>query len=75
MPLSIRLPRNLEARLTALSAKTGRSKTWYVTQAICEHLDDLEDIYLAERELIEVRAGRSPTVALEDLMTEYGLED
>jgi len=75
MPLSIRLPPNLEARLTALSAKTGRSKTWYVTQAICEHLDDLEDIYLAERELIEVRAGRSPTVGLEDLMTEYGLED
>jgi RHH-type rel operon transcriptional repressor/antitoxin RelB len=75
MPLSIRLPRDLEARLTALSSKTGRSKTWYVTQAICEHLDDLEDIYLAERELIEVRAGRSPTVALEDLMIEYGLED
>lgn len=75
MPLSVRLPGDVEARLTALAAQTGRSKTYYVTQAICEHLDDLEDVYLAERELIEVRAGRSVTVSLQEAMTEYGLED
>ncbi|HEY5105226.1 MAG TPA: TraY domain-containing protein [Caulobacteraceae bacterium] len=75
MPISIRLPDDIEARLTDLSAKTGRTKTFYVTQAICEHLDDLEDIYLAERELIEVRAGRSVPVSLQDVMTAYGLED
>ena len=75
MPLSVRLPTDIEARLTALSAQTGRSKTYYVTEAICEHLDDLEDIYLAERELIEVRAGRSVPVPLQQIMTDYGLED
>jgi RHH-type rel operon transcriptional repressor/antitoxin RelB len=75
MPISIRLPDDLEARLTALAAQTGRSKTYYVTQAICEHLDDLEDYYLAERELVEVRAGRSVPISLQDAMTEYGLED
>lgn len=61
--------------MTALSAKTGRSKTYYVTEAICEHLDDLEDLYLAERERVEVRAGRSAPISLQEAMSEYGLED
>ncbi|PCO26307.1 CopG family transcriptional regulator, partial [Morganella morganii] len=29
-----------------------------------EHLDDLEDLYLAEQRLIDVRAGRSRTYTL-----------
>ncbi len=75
MPISIRLPGDVEARLDALAARTGRSKTFYVTEAIREHLGDLEDIYLAERELIEVRAGRSAVTTLQETMAEYGLED
>ena len=75
MPISVRLPNEVEAWLAALAARTGRSKTYYVTEAICQHLDDLEDVYLAERELIEVRAGRSATISLEEAMIEYGLED
>jgi len=41
MPLSIRLPADVETRLNSLAALTGRSKTYYVTEAICEHLEDL----------------------------------
>ena len=74
MPLSVRLPQDIEARLAALAEQTGRSKTYYVTEAICEHLDNLEDIYLAERELTDVHARRSETVSLSDVMAEYGLE-
>ncbi len=51
------------------------SKTYYVTEAICEHLDDLEDLYLAERERVEVRAGRSVPISLQAALSEYGLED
>ena len=75
MPISIRLPKDVEARLADLAAQTGRSKTYYVTEAIHEHLSDLEDVYLAEREMAEVRAGRSVPVPLSELMAEYGLED
>lgn len=75
MPLSIRLPEDLEARLTKLARRTGRSKTYYVTEAIREHLADLEDVYVAERRLSDLRAGRSDTVALAELMTKHGLED
>jgi hypothetical protein len=32
-------------------------------------------LYLAERELMEVRAGRSKTIPLEDFMKQHGLED
>lgn len=75
MPISIRLPGDVEARLAALAARTGRSKTYYVTEAIREHLEDLEDIYLAEQELAEVRAGRSGTRPLAEVMADHGLED
>jgi RHH-type rel operon transcriptional repressor/antitoxin RelB len=47
MALSIRLPEDIEARLDALARKTGRTKSFYVREAILEHLEDLEDYYLA----------------------------
>lgn len=43
-------------------------------EAIRDHLDDLEDLYLAERELEDIRAGRSQTTSLEEVMKQYGLE-
>ena len=44
--LAIRLQPELEARLTALAKKTGRTKTFYAREAIKEYLEDLEDYYL-----------------------------
>lgn len=73
--LALRLPADVEARLDELAKRTGRSKSFYAREAILEHLDDLEDIYLAEKRLEDVRSGRSDSVALEDLMKAYGLED
>lgn len=45
--LAIRLPEEVENRLTALATKTGRTKTFYAKEAILEHLDKMEDKYLA----------------------------
>lgn len=45
--LAIRLPEEIEARLTELAKKTGRTKTFYAKEAILEHLADMEDKYLA----------------------------
>jgi RHH-type rel operon transcriptional repressor/antitoxin RelB len=73
--LALRLPPDVEARLDELAKRTGRSKSFYAREAILEYLDDLEDIYLAEKRLEDVRSGRSDSVALEDLMKAYGLED
>jgi len=75
MAISIRLPEEVENRLSQLASLTGRSKTYYIREAIVEHLDDMEDLYLAERELEEIRAGRARTVPLEEVMKRYGMAD
>lgn len=73
--LAIRLPSEIEERLEALAKATGRTKSFYVREAILEHLDDLEDIYLAEKRLEDIRAGRTRTIALEEVMKRHGVED
>lgn len=72
--LAIRLPPEVEARLDALAKATGRTKTFYARAAILEHLDNLEDLYLAEKELTAIRAGKSKTVPLAEVMKRYGME-
>lgn len=73
--LAIRLPPEIESRLEALAAATGRTKTFYVRQALVKHIDDLEDLYLAEQRLVEIRAGRTKTIPLDDVMKKHGLAD
>jgi RHH-type transcriptional regulator, rel operon repressor / antitoxin RelB len=75
MSLSIRLPGDVENRLKTLAAQTGRTKSFYITEAICAYIDDLEDLYLAEQRLIEIRAGRSKTYSLEEVERSLGLAD
>ena len=72
--VSLRLPDEVSQRLERLAELTGRSTTDYMLEAISEHLDDLEDLYLAEQRLIDHRAGKTQAVALEDVMKRYGLE-
>jgi RHH-type rel operon transcriptional repressor/antitoxin RelB len=73
--LAIRLPDKIEKRLGRLAKQTGRTKTYYAREAILQYLDDLEDIYFAQKELEAIRAGRSKTIPLEEVMRLYGLED
>ena len=75
MSVSLRLPVDLNQRLSHLAEQTGRSKTFYMLEAIQKHLDDLEDLYLAEQRLLDVRAGRSKTHSLDDVERSIGLAD
>ena len=72
--VSLRLPDEVTQRLDKLAEITGRTKTFYMVEAIREHLDDLEDLYLAEQRLIDIRAGKTQTVPLEEVMKRYGME-
>ncbi len=45
--LSIRLDPETEKRLERLAARTGRTKSYYAREALLEHLDDMEDRYIA----------------------------
>lgn len=69
--LAIRLPEDLEKRLARLAKRTGRTKTYYAREAIEQHLEELEDIYLAQRRL--ARPGRR--WSQEELERELDLND
>ena len=71
--IAVRLPKEIEERLERLAKETGRTKTYYVREAITEHLQEIEEIYLAQQVLERVRAGKEDTVSLENLIEEYGL--
>jgi len=75
MAVSLRLPEDISSRLQSLAKKTGRSKTFYMIEAIREHIDDLEDLYLAEQRLVDLRSGKTKAVPLEDVMKRYDLDD
>ncbi len=71
--LAIRLPETIEKRLDRLAKRTGRTKTYYAREAILQHLDELEDIYLVEKRLEAVRLGRTRTIPLEEATPRYVL--
>lgn len=69
--IAVRLPPEVEKRLKKLARKTGRTRTFYVREAILQHLDDLEDYYLVVQRLEE----NLPGVPLQEVERRLGLED
>lgn len=67
--LAIRLDSEIEARLDRLAKRTGRTKTYYAREAILEHLEDLEDTYLA----IERLKQPKKLFTIEEAKRELGL--
>ena len=67
----VRLPKEIETRLAMLAQHTGRTKTFYVREAILEHLDDLEDYYFAVSRLEE----KLPAISLKEMEFRLGLDN
>jgi len=53
MPITVRLGESVEKRLDELAKLTGRTKTYYIRQALEEKLDEMEDLYMAEQRIEE----------------------
>jgi RHH-type transcriptional regulator, rel operon repressor / antitoxin RelB len=68
--LSVRLEPQIEERLDALARATGRTKSFYVREAVIVHLEEMEDRYIAI-ERLERPAERIP---LDELERELDLE-
>lgn len=73
--VSLRLPEDVKKRLERLSKRTGRSKTFYLVEAITEKIQDLEDFYLAHDIAQRVRAGKEKTWSLDEVERDLGLDD
>ena len=64
---AVRLPEATHARLQALATRTGRTATFYIREAIEQHLEELEDLYAAEKAAIEHRRSGERTLSLDEL--------
>ena len=72
--LAIRLPANIEKRLERLAKRTGRTKSFYAREAILQHLEDMEDVYLAEQVYERYLKGEEKTIPLEEAMKRHGID-
>jgi RHH-type transcriptional regulator, rel operon repressor / antitoxin RelB len=72
---SIRLDKNLDARLERLARLTGRSKSFYVNQAVEEQIRMIEDRFVARRAAQHASDGRERVVPLYELECALGLDD
>ena len=74
MTISLRLPDDLEKRLSFLADHTRRTKTYYLLEMIKNGLSELEDYYLAAEILEEVRSGKMKTYSSSQVRKDLGLE-
>lgn len=64
--------KNPQRMIDALAKRTSLSRSFLINQAV-EH--SLEDIYLAEQVLEEIKTGKQKTVPASELYKELGLEN
>lgn len=70
--IAIRLPKEIELRLNTLATSTGRTKSYYVREALLKHLANIENIYMAEKHSQNARAGSVRPTALKPAVKRRG---
>jgi RHH-type rel operon transcriptional repressor/antitoxin RelB len=71
--INVRLSDEVSNRLDALAKRTGRTKTFYATEAIEQFLEEHEDYFLAKDALEEFRQSGDDSVGLKDI--QWGTPD
>lgn len=67
---SFRTTPELKERVNFLAKKTHRSTSFYYNLLLEDYLDEIEDIYLSEKILSEIRSGKQKTYPAEDVYKE-----
>ena len=65
--INVRLDEQTKQRLEHLAAQTGRSKTFYATEALTQYLDEYEDYFLAKDVLDEFNQSNDEAIELADV--------
>ena len=65
--INLRVDEQTERRLQYLSSRTGRSKTFYATEALTQYLDENEDHLLAKDALEEFTQSNDAAIDLDDV--------
>lgn len=72
---ALRMPEDLAKRYDRLAKSTGRTKTYYMTEALSESIDRLEYEYGILKDIEDYRAGRLKTYSLDEVGEMLGLDD
>lgn len=73
--LNLRIPEELDKRLNELANSTGRTKSYYVRQALEQRIEELEDFYMAMNALEDAQLNKGKVWSQEDLEAGRDLED
>ncbi|MBO4704853.1 MAG: hypothetical protein J5647_03850 [Spirochaetaceae bacterium] len=63
----------LKSRIDFLAKETHRPTSFYYNLLLEDYLDDIEDIYLSEQVLTEIRSGKQKTYPADEVFAEAGL--
>jgi RHH-type rel operon transcriptional repressor/antitoxin RelB len=72
MTTTVKLDAETETRLENLAELTGRTKSYYIRKAIEEMLEDMEDVYMAEKVLEDPNQKYYTMKEIDEM---YGLAD
>lgn len=72
---ALRIPEDLANRYDRLAKSTGRTKTFYMTEALAAEIDRLEYEYGLMKKVEDFRAGRLETATLDGLEESLGQAD
>lgn len=63
----------LKNRIDFLAKETHRPTSFYYNLLLEDYLDDLEDIYLSEKVLTDIRSGKEKTYSADEVYKDLGL--
>ncbi len=75
MATTVRIPEETKQRLDALAARTHRSRSFYLREAIERGLPQVEWEYDLAQRVGEVRSGAVTTETLAEVVAGLGLDD
>ena len=70
---SMRIPTELNERYSRLAKETGRSRSFYVNEALQEAIDRFEYEYGILKDIEDYRAGRLETYSIDEVRAHCGL--
>lgn len=65
--INVRVDEQTDHRLEYLAARTGRSKTFYATEALTQYLEEHEDYFLAKDALDEFTQSNDEAIDLANI--------
>ena len=70
---NIRTTPELKSRMDCLAKETQRQTSFYYNLLLEDYLEDLEDIYLSEKILEDIKSGKEKTIPAEEVFAKAGL--